>query len=52
MKNAVMTAAVAEKLAANAIEPSGIAPAAFGAWIRADIQKFREAIRTAGLEPH
>ena len=28
-----------------------MAPEEFGAWIRADIKKFREAVETAGLEP-
>jgi tripartite-type tricarboxylate transporter receptor subunit TctC len=51
MKKAVMSPEVVEKLAAYAIEPGGMMPEEFGAWIRADIRKFREAVEAAGLEP-
>ncbi len=51
MKRAVMAQPVADKLAAYMIEPSGIAPDEFRAWIRSDIKKFGDAIKAAKLEP-
>jgi tripartite-type tricarboxylate transporter receptor subunit TctC len=49
MKNAMNAPAVVEKLAAYAIEPSGITPEEFRQWIAADIVKFRKAVDAAGI---
>jgi tripartite-type tricarboxylate transporter receptor subunit TctC len=51
MKDAATAPAVTAKLAPYAIEPLGIPPDEFKAWIASDIAKFRNAVQAAGLEP-